>query len=545
MHQGLIKQGCRALVAAVLLFTAPLLARPALANGSELVPATSTPYLWAELEQIQNGTCPTSGVYPYTSDELDWNVLGIEKPASPPLSAGLILSVEPYYAAFSTPYSNIPRFTNDVIYLHDQFPSLLAVGVTLGIGDTVYLKFVADDTTNVNNIKGKTSILPWQGAALVNMEAPRESYLSLSIPHANLALGRFKSGIGHGYFGSTFLNGKAPFYDQVRATYYSDFLKFYYILGSSASLLDQKEAVVQNNPNWDSYNYDHEIFDNPVKMFAYHGLEVHPADWVTIGIGEMNIIGGKFPDLNMINPVGIWHNTYTAGASNVMMRLDASVVPFRGLLLFGEFAMDDLVLPGLEEATSKPTSLAWQVGAKYVLPFSNDIKHAVGVEFTHVDPWTYARWQPYLTMYQRIILQGGYAWVDVPLGFTYGSDLNHFGGYYTVVSKDGFQADLSYQHLDKGPIDLGAIQTSVDSNGDPVYTPVYYDQPGWTGITSGPWGHGIVEQRDTIALSLEFPLPYSLTLDVAGSYTWINNFDHVEGSRSSLSMLTAGLCWSF
>ena len=94
-----------------------------------------------------------------------------------------------------------------------------------------------------------------------------------------------------------------------------------------------------------------------------------------------------------------WHNTYTAGVSNVILHVDAWGVPVDGLLLRGEFLMDDTKSAAEQDAESKPNSWAWQLGATWVLPLSSrDWKVAVEAEYSHVDTWTYNRWQPWLVI---------------------------------------------------------------------------------------------------------------------------------------------------
>lgn len=517
---------------------------PAQAAGSQLIFGGSPEYVWGEADALQQGRTPGTNVFPLTLREYQATILHEDLPLAEPSTNKFVFSLQPYGATFDIPYGGVARTSNDVVYLQDRLPRILTIGDELSLGDWLDLRLVIDQVPGMRYMVGQSYFVPWQFRAVSELEFPREGYMSLSLPGASMAVGRLKTGIGHGHFGNTMLNGLAPYYDEVQFTAYNDHFKFFYMLGSSQTYLSEAEYAVQSSKKWDTLNdHDASPFDDPVKMFAYHRVEARPLDWFTLGITEMNIVGGKLPNFNHINPFGLWHNTYTAGCSNVMFGLDATVVPLKGLMLFGEFTVDDI--KGLDEAAnSKPKSTAWQVGGRYVLPFWTETKHIAGVEFTHVDPWTYNRWQPYLTMYQRYVQQGGWSGVDVPLGFTFGGDLNHYGLYYTVVDKKGMMAEINYQHLDKGPIDLGTILTTTDGSGKPVYVPVYYDAPGWENVST-LWDHGVVEKRDILAISLTYPLPYSLTLNLYGSYSWINNFNHVQDAKESLSLFSAGLKWSF
>lgn len=491
---------------------------PALANGAELVAGDSAAYIWALLNSVQSGNAPPTNVYPLSEQEYYSSLLHETPPTAPDFQNRLVLSLSPYYAAFHTPYPPASSFPYKVSYLNDAIPPIFEIGDALDVQDWAHVRAVYDHTPSFDYMNESGSFAFWKTNTLRGSgDFPRESYVSFALPHASLAIGRFKTGIGYGFFGNTFLNGKAPYYDQLQGSLYGRGIKFHYLLGTSHPYLTGSEAAAQSSGGTE-----------PLKVFAYHRLEWQPLPWMVVGLGEMNLIGGKTPDFAFINPGAMWHNTYTPQYSNVMAMFDLSLVPFKGLHLFTEVTMDDYRLP-TEGSGSNPNAFAYQAGARYVLPLAGEVKHAVGAEFTHVDPWTYNRWQPYLTMYQRI-MKTGPMYMDVPLGYTYGGDLNHYGIYYMAVSQSGLKVEAAAHRLDKGEIDLG-----LDSEGNP-YFDHYSDAPGPTGV---------VEHRQSIDLSLDCPLSERLVLSVAGSYTWVSNFGHVQGATGSLGLLRAGLQWSF
>lgn len=514
-----------------------LAASPVLANGAALLSSGDSEYLWSTYDLLQDGQSPPTSTQTMTEQEFHLSLSQQETEQAPEMSSRLIFTLTPYAAPFGLPYSLpytqlVPRGVPlDVVYLHENLPPMLEVGDAFDVGDWFHADLVLDHTPGIRYMVGNDAYVPWDmDTVFPGMEFPTRSYLAVSTPHTSLAIGRFKTGIGYGYFGNTFLNGKAPYYDHLEATYYGGDFKYFYLMGTSQSFLTVREGEIQRQ-DWGGSGGV--VFDEPIKTFVYHRVEWHPAGWITAGLGEMNIIGGKSPDWYHILPFDIWHNTYSHGSSNVMAMLDLSVVPFKGLQVFGEFTMDDFRL-GMEAPESKPPAFAYQAGARYVLPFSDETKHAIGIEFTHVDPWTYNRWQPYLTMYQRQIRNQD-LYLDIPLGYLYGGDLNHYGLYYQAVNRNGFRLDLSYDHLDKGPIYLG-----LDELGNPYYS-------GYMDIeNSGPYGHGIVEKRDTFRASLVYPLPwYGLELMANAQWGFIQNFQHVEGASESIGMLMIGVKWSY
>lgn len=522
-----------AFVVAITVGYAVLATAPALAGDAGLIGPDSALYLWTKLDHIQQGCTFPTNTFPLTSREFSLTVQGEEHEDEMTLSLEtrneFVLSVQPLFSGFFTPYAdpyprNTPRgVPTDIIYLYEKVPTMLELGDEFSLGGWMNARIVLEHIPGIRYMYGSDYFAPWDiDTVFPEMNFPKEGYVTWAVPHTSLTVGRLKTGIGNGYFGNTFLNGKAPFYDQIQATYYTERFKFFYMLGSSQTFLTAEEKAAQTN--WGPAP------DEAMKTFSYHRVELHPADWVTVGLGEMDIIGGKSPDLYHILPFTIWHNAYSHYWSNVMAMIDVSLVPIKGLQVYGEFTVDDFRIPGVEDPNSKPPAYAYQAGAQYVLPFSGETRHAIGVEFTHVDPWTYNRWQPYLTMYQRQIRNQD-LYLDICLGYPYGGDLNHYGLYYVAVHKNGTQWQASYSHLDKGEIELG-----LDEAGQPYY--VHYPE-----VPTGP--SGIVERRDTIDLELTRPLPWDLSLRLVGSFSWIRNFQHQDGATETLGMFLAGVRWSY
>lgn len=511
----------------------------ALGNGAELVFRDSGRYRWVEADLLQGGRSMPTSVYPLSGEEFNATVLREETPDNSGIAHRLIFSVNPFFCGFDMPYGKFDKFAPvDVLYLHDEIPPLLEVGGAVSIDNYFHASVVIDQTPGFDAMYGSDYYAPWRPSTILpSGDFPRESYVSLSLPHMRISMGRFKSGIGHGFFGNTFLNGKAPYYDQIQATLYGRKWKFFYMIGSSNTYLTPMEYQAQkNNPTGDAAS----AYADRMKMFAYHRLEYQPVDMLTVGFGEMNIIGGKFPDFNHINPVGIWHNTYSPACSNVMGSADISFVPLKGVLVYGEFTMDDLRTKD-ESEQSNPRAFAYQGGLKYVLPVPGDVKHVLGVECTHVDTWTYNRDEPYTTMYQRQVRRRVY--IDIPLGFTDGGDLNHFGGYYTLIAKSGFELTVSYQRLDKGQVQLGLVNPTEPL---PAAAPETAPIPWYSyshDFNSAP--SGIVEHHDIFEISAAYPIMEHFDVTMKGHYSNIRNFQNQKGNDTYILMYYIGIGWRY
>ncbi|HPX47072.1 MAG TPA: capsule assembly Wzi family protein [Treponemataceae bacterium] len=401
---------------------------------------------------------------------------------------------------------------------------------------------------------------------------PETGYLSYADDRVTLAAGRFPSGIG---FGNTnlFLNGQASFYDQIQFSWRTDKFRFFSMAGTSASHLNEEEYAVQNmSTQWideegelrNSWGWD--VINNhdastqtivPIKFFTYHRIEFKPASRIGFGVSEMQIVGGKAPELANLLPTVYWHNTYSAGISNVMILADIWIAPVRSLMLWGEYLMDDSKSPA-EDELAKPRSWGWSFGGTFAPPVHvHDFRFSLSAEYSHVDRWTYNRWQPWLTMYQRHVLTGGYRGFDTPLGHPEGGDVDSAELRLTALSRRGARLEVGYSYTAKGPVYLGRIWTGQskpdgDGNTQTVSIPVYYDFDYWYGrlvgdgkVTLDGLLGSAVKHTHALSAALSWPLPHGFEADAGFDIRVIMNAEHIEGKRALETVWKTGLVWRY
>jgi len=427
----------------------------------------------------------------------------------------------------------------------------LAVGPSISVTSDVGLYYRRDRFAGTGSTWNWNGMSGWGEGLLGNLEFPRKAWVSYGAAGFGLAFGRFPSGIGAGHFGSMVLNPEALYYDQAAFHVGSDKLRFAWMLGTSSAQLSEKEAAVQWKYNeggssyWDSESdHDYSASRNALKFFAYHTLEYLPWERLRLGFTELAVMGGTTPSLNYILPTLLWHNTYSAGYSNVATALMASCVPADGLLVSGQFLIDD-VQGSDESANSKPGAYAWQAAASYAFRLGHGALVTLGAEYNHVDRWTYVRWQPYLSMYQRQILPGGYDGIDLPLGFTYGPDCDQGGLWAEYRDAAGASLKLSYELVFKGPIYMGMIETIANQkDGKTEAIPVYYDYDSYAGaggleaILARP-----DEIRNIFALSGSLPIAAGLDAMSSVSLGFYRNYGNETGVYAHLAVVYLGVRW--
>lgn len=514
---------------------------------------------WEYLDRIKNGLIPPTTIQSLSakeasSYEIDTGLLPTEKATV----TGKII-IQPSVLGWNeidtskrlTDASMLTRFhmKDPVLYLGVSFASPSFYGTTAIDFGTDALAAYADESGMTGFWKPLDNVSYWT--------FPEEGYLAWSGKNMTFAFGRFKTGIGLGE-SNIFLNGQARWYDQAQFSWWSERFRFFSFWGTSSAHLSNKEYEIQsfskkdgNAWGWDTIN-NHDAATQslvPLKMFTYHRFEFKPFSRIGFGLSEMQLIGGKEPDLMNLAPSVIWHNAYTAGVTNVMLHADTWFSPVKGLLVFGEFLMDDSKAPK-EYGASKPNCWGWAAGSTYVLPLeTEDWRYSVSVEYEHLDKWTYSRWQPYLTMYQRQLLTGGHEGFDIPLGHNEGGDVDQIGISLLAIDRKGRRIEIKYDFIDKGPVYLGMYVKNPDfleGSGESKYIPVYYDFDNWTetGALEALLGK-TRKYSNVFNLNAAWPLTPSMVANGEIDLRMIVNSGHVRGEKATELVYKIGLTWTY
>jgi hypothetical protein len=244
----------------------------------------------------------------------------------------------------------------------------------------------------------------------------------------------------------------------------------------------------------------------------------------------MNLTGGKVPGIKEVNPFGVYHDAYDSNYRGYLFTMDFSWVPARGHMIYAELLSNELNVGG--ERNSGPTAIGYMGGYWLVLPFGKQTMHRIGIEAAHIDTWTYVDNLPYQILYQR--QKRRVIAFDLPLGYSYGGDLDHFSFIYTVISRDRLSLDLRLHHLAKGEVNFG-----LNESGLPYYTVAdssYLYRPS-----------GIVERWNSADILLTMKCGSFIELESYIHYSRISNFGHIKGETEELMVfaLAAGLVTDF
>jgi hypothetical protein len=508
------------------------------AHPSEIIYKTSNEYIYSELSLLQSGELILSNSHAQTKREFNYHTQKSTITDADDFNYNANIKVSPYVSGYSSPYSDIKNYPLPLMYVFERQPKILTATLDASIGETYYSKAVFSMGGTADKLTSTGLYHPFSLDYYAAGDSPDEGYASISGNHYSITIGRFKGGIGHGLSGNLFQNSRAPFYDHLQMTMYNNFIKLYFMIGSSNYFLTQDELQIQNrikdphdyNQTWGTKAVNSEKIDYPAdntKMYAFHRIEIKPLKNLRLGGGEMNLVGGKFPDLNMINPFGFYHDSYDSKYHSYTFLFDITFAPINGNMLFFEFLSNDIHIPG--EANQDPTAVGFQGGYWIVLPIKGSFLHRLGIEATHLDTWTYSDIVPYLTMYQRQVRR--VATYDVPLGYSFGGDVEHFSLFYTLLNSDGFYIQSSIQRMDKGEI---YFQLNDDNEMPYSNASKYQGRPS-----------GTVEHWTTFETTAEIPIQNSLLFNALLHYSFIENFNHTKNRSAYLGYFSSGISFEF
>lgn len=290
----------------------------------------------------------------------------------------------------------------------------------------------------------------------VDLNFPDIGYIYYANDTAYLAIGRFPLKWGDAKYPVHI----SPTTYQDNATFALKFPGMTYTFHAITSypLLSNQEYEIQKN-----YSDQHtagRYFYEPSKWIIGHRFDFYNTFGdvnLKIGLGELNIVGGKHLDLVDLNPALIFHNTYGEGYRNVTGSVDFTF-NWKSFSLYGEYVSDDIVGPTEVGHSYKPGAYSYDLGGE--MNFGNI---SLWGEYNYISEWMYVtNYLPYLRINVRHFdlenNPSGRLMFDYPLGFIYGPDAQMFSfGAKGVVSDVEFE--FAYNHLVKGLVnDNGTIR---------------------------------------------------------------------------------------
>ncbi len=366
-------------------------------------------------------------------------------------------------------------------------------------------------------------------------------------PYFQVEIGRGKLSTGPGIWSTLSLNGNMPYYDHVRARVrYEGFSLSCTVISLNSDIssmesdyLDYLYETDQNpEPNG---TVNGKIFRDRYKTYISDNLVFRPWDWLSFSITQTNLVGGRPIDLADFNPLIILHNNYDDGTYSVPLLCSATVVPLKGVKLYVEFMLYDLIA-GDENATTDTTPGAVGLMAGLTLlstPYfdAGPGRFRFDFEFAYVDPFAYGKYydlRKFTSRFTYIDPGPGRYWVDYPLGYYLGPDCVDFHALLTYGRPGDWDVGLEWETTGQGSINLYGYGDDGDYK---------------TGVNAGSAPSGTAQWTHSIRALGSFTPWHNLTINLWYKLTFVNNrFDpslrqNVPGDNRVYHSLGAAITW--
>ena len=226
--------------------------------------------------------------------------------------------------------------------------------------------------------------LPLKNLSLMDLNFPFRSFMSAGGDHWSISAGRDVIRWGHGESGNLFLGGNAIYDNNLKMSIFYNSFKWSFV-----SIFYPHSQDLTDSTQNDSID--------GIKIFMAHRFDFRFfKDKINMSIAESILYQNSYGiiDLRVYNPVALWHNYYIRGNSNSTLDLTFDYTIIKGLNLYGEWIIDEMVGPGEPKGKNgegwRPGKNGYLIGVKFINPFSNGILK-ISLEGIYTDPCLYLR----------------------------------------------------------------------------------------------------------------------------------------------------------
>jgi len=358
----------------------------------------------------------------------------------------------------------------DFSYMYEinELPSVIKAGFIAQAGgfSLLALPEIRETTSallendNITSIPGDlTSInfysLPLRGIATY-YNAPIE-----------LRLGRDKLHLGPSKWCGLTLNKYVPYYDYIKARFFVPGFSFSSYIINLNPIITSNESDYLNSLDFDEYRKlepngtkNGDPYMDRFKNLVLSKITIVPWHWLGISATQCNLVGGRPLEISDFNPLLIFHNNFDEGTYSVPLSVTATVVPYKGIKIYGEWYFYDAPAGDEVDSDENAFAMGYQLGFTILSnPFFQlgPGRFRLDAEITYVDPWTYGKAYDLRKFTSRFVYVESFVgrfWVDYPLGFYLGPDVIdiHCSVSYGIPGE--WEAELHWNTTAKGGVDL-------------------------------------------------------------------------------------------
>ena len=397
---------------------------------------------------------------------------------------------------------------------------------------------------------------------------PYRAFVAAGGENWSLEVGRERYSWGPGQTGNFILGDHIKYHNSARITTFDDNFKYTFLVLSFI------------HPQ--NYYYDGELhpngqngqssYLNGISAFIAHRLEWRLfSDKVGLVLteGVMYMSKDNRIDLIALSPAHLFHNSYTRSLTNSILSFEFDWTIVKGLNLYAQLVVDEMILPGEPvpgkegDSLAEPTSMGYMLGLSYETAVADGIL-ALNLEGVYTDPYLYLRdadrqidgnsgrnqnkgdWGiNFVVPTREMVKTGGTQYFDEQfLGYRYGGDA--IVGQLSASYRKPGQWELGTRlfYMAHGTHDQWTVWTRVNEKYHNVTTPTDEHQTGNHKDANAGQRNAVSHTFD-LGFDMKLLLPYGFSIESSLDFVSVLNAWNIKSDKLLFDIQwTIGLGWS-
>ncbi|MFA7117793.1 MAG: hypothetical protein WC159_03375, partial [Sphaerochaetaceae bacterium] len=345
-----------------------------------------------------------------------------------------------------------------------------------------------------------------------DFEMPKRSILSFGGLNWNFSLSRDRISWGASHIGNLIIDDHVDFQNFARLSAYTDKFKFDIVY----IFLNTDPTSGENADDWANTT---EKFE---RIFMTHRVEFRFSKWATLSLSE----NGMYQAWNghqffYMNPIYIFHSLNDRCMFNSIISAELDVMPFTGLHLYGQFALDQA--RAVNEQADQSNAWGALGGAEYTHCLRKGIVSS-SLEFAYTTPVLYRRdGVDFLMLFKDYAIGKSHVVSFDYIGFPYGGDAEVLRWDVDYRIPQVFQLRFAIEGMLHGEMNLFMSHATSGDN---------TDRPNYAGIT--PSGDNITQSlKASLYGKYEIPNFVSwIKMSTWGEIDWIGTRVYTRSTKA-------------
>ena len=206
--------------------------------------------------------------------------------------------------------------------------------------------------TNETNYS-KNFVINAPSGSNTDMNMPRRAYLDYAGSNFSVGFYKAQKEWGNNSIGNFIFDRHHDYYDTLTLKTFSPDFSFEYTWMFPETYPGGKNGYSDSNPN-------------SRRIFLAHRLEFRAFDRLSVALSE-NVMYrfSSLPDIPLMNPAFFYHNNVNNGQFNALAHVEVAYSILSGLLVYGQFSLDQGSFPGFEDPTTEDHAVGMSLGLEW------------------------------------------------------------------------------------------------------------------------------------------------------------------------------------